>query len=278
MLHRFLIQHVTAAVRRSKPVIGGVLERKLYALQASNKLTNWVGSFLVGTAVVALALLTFLLANESSAAPQESKERLLETVLSASGDGIPWNQCERLESFAEDLRRILRGGPGKYQGNAVVCLGVLGDPRSKESLTVFLESGTGKVGEEEYLAKISVLWALGAIANQSEDDSVREYLERGTNLTYWAQKVRWQGPSKIQPVDLQTQLARSSMQALGLAATPKALEYLNTFDCHGASPCPLNDVLHDARETCRQINELAKNANILDRRKLLREYFAADQQ
>jgi len=184
-------------------------------------------------------------------------QRELDIVLKTQYDGIPWSECEHLG--VESIPYLIKAlkGPMRFAGNSVVCLGVLGDPKAIKPLEEFLETGYGVLSVPQYLSRTSVLWALGAIVNRSGDESGLEYLIKGLDQSVWNQRVRWSTPYNDTADDRNLQLARASMQGLGLAASPKALRAIQDYKCEKA-PCPLDDVRGDALQTCHAINEIAK--------------------
>jgi hypothetical protein len=93
------------------------------------------------------------------------------------------------------------------------------------------------------------------IANQSRDKMIIDYLKDGLDPAKWSTRVRWQSPNHSTSSNLNIYLARASMQALGLAASPEALDAIRSYKCD-VKPCPLEDVRGDALRTCHDINQM----------------------
>jgi hypothetical protein len=186
-------------------------------------------------------------------------QKTLDAILGTQYDGLPWSECEHLGLQSVPYLIKALQGPSRFTGNSVVCLGVLGDPKAVKPLEEFLEAGTGVLSPAQYLSKTSVLWALGAIINQSGDDADGglQYIIEGLEPSAWSHRLRWSTPYNDTADERNLQLARASMQALGLAATPKALHAIQGYKCERA-PCELDDVKADALQTCRAINDIAK--------------------
>lgn len=195
----------------------------------------------------------------------------LNSLLKTQASGIPWQECRGLGSGSVPaLMDVLdRKSPAASrspleQANAVVCLGVLGDPRAFKVLRGFLERAVGRPTLSEdahaaYLARANVPLSLGMIANQSGSTEVIDYLLGGVDPKYWG-KIRWKSPNHDDPDALGVYLAESALAALGVAARREVLEgpaKAKVYQvCQGRpTPCSLERAWQRALDTCRKINQ-----------------------
>jgi hypothetical protein len=215
---------------------------------------------LVETLAVSVCLL--LNGQEIGAFAFNGDQQLRQRVLQTEFDGVPWAECTQLGNesvpYLTGVLTIKNNHlvSDHSKANAVVCLGILGDPRAVGPLRNYLEAGRGRVSVAQYLGKVSVLWALGAIANQSRDERALQYLIEGLDSSVWSSRVHWVSPHHDTSAALNIHLARESMQALAISASAQALEAIEKA-CK-TSPCPMADSKADALTTWHELDELAK--------------------
>jgi len=149
---------------------------------------------------------------------------------------------------AVGILRDIRQRPGlkDYWQNAIIMHGVLGHTEVHAELVKFLEEDVTSVGAKPltitlspslYRAKLSVLRALGLLANQTSDErtknDIEQYLERGTRPSSWTERgIVWRGPyekDKKENRVRNTQLSEKAILALGFCKTDRVQEFLNSL-------------------------------------------------
>jgi len=179
-------------------------------------------------------LLTTLLLTMGQPAFAQSRQ-ILSFVQQVYIEGVPYDRVKKLnpDSALPELLNLL--GDTKHiksWPNIVVTLGMLGDERAVEPLISFLNRDMSgrRLSHSHYIAKSSVVMALGYIVNESKNKRALDFLIESATPEAWKQKsITWRSPYHRDEADLHKQLATMSVLGLGLSGDPSAAEKLKSM-------------------------------------------------
>jgi HEAT repeat protein len=148
--------------------------------------------------------------------------------------GMPYAEVVRFDpavSVPTLLEMLSDTKEKEYWPNIVVALGMLGDERAVDTLITFLEQDAkGSVlTHAEYIAKSSVVMALGYVINKSRSEKALNYLKEHVKPQSWRDKIQWTSPYHSTPDALDIQLSKMTILGLGLSGNPSAAETLTSL-------------------------------------------------
>ncbi len=182
-------------------------------------------------------------------------------------EGVPYEEAARFDPAASVpilLDMLADPKEADYWPNIVVTLGMLGDERAVDPLIQFLQQGaTAPLSHPQYIAKSSVVMALGYIVNKSGSEKALQFLVESTDPEVWTRRdIKWSSPYHSTEVERNRQLTIMSVLGLGLSGDPRAARVLRSLRQAPATPQAKNlraqipdvgDVLKDALQANQKI-------------------------
>ena len=156
-------------------------------------------------------------------------------------EGVPYEEAARFDPAASVpilLDMLADPKEAEYWPNTVVTLGMLGDERAVDPLIQFLQQGaTAPLSHPQYIAKSSVVMALGYIINKSRSEKALQFLVESTDPEIWARRdIKWSSPYHSTEVERNRQLTIMSILGLGLSGDPRAARVLRSLRQTSATP------------------------------------------
>jgi len=183
-------------------------------------------------AFVAISLALLLAALAAPAVGQENDLRSF--VDRVYIHGVPYEQASRFapETAVPALLAML-ADPAEEQHwpNIVVTLGMIGDERAVEPLLDFLQQDVeAPLSHDHYIAKSSVVMALGYVINKSGSRRALSFLIESTDPEVWNHRqMRWTSPYHRTEAERDRQLTTMSLLGLGLSGDPTAADVLRSL-------------------------------------------------
>jgi hypothetical protein len=149
-------------------------------------------------------------------------------------EGVPYEEAIRFDpAGAVPILLGMLADPReeKYWPNIVVTLGMLGDERAVDPLIQFLkEKATGPLSHSRYIAKTSVVMALGYIVNKNASKKALEFLIDSVDPVVWTRRgIVWKSPHHRTEAERNQQLSIMSILGLGLSGNHTALKFLRSL-------------------------------------------------
>jgi len=180
----------------------------------TDMLTNKRLSHLVGPIFLWLAFWFHV----SDSAAQELMD-VRQFVRQAFAHTVPYETASRYDSTAVPtlLRMLADSTEEQHWPNIVITLGMIGHESAVNPLVDFLVGDVPRpVSHPNYIAKTTVLMALGYLVNKSGNEKALTYLEAGLDPDIWSRRgITWISPYHDTADELHVQL--STMAAFGLA-------------------------------------------------------------
>jgi HEAT repeat protein len=144
----------------------------------------------------------------------------------------------------------------KYWPNIVVTLGMLGDERALDPLIQFLEEDAAvPLSHSRYIAKTSVVMALGYIVNKNGNKKALEFLIESIDPVVWTQRgIAWKSPYHRTEAARNQQLSIMSILGLALSGNQTALKILRSLRV------PATRQAASARAQIRGIDDILREA------------------
>lgn len=164
----------------------------------------------------------------SSEPPQEVKQFVSQTYI----HGVPYEQASKYDSRQVPELLAMLGNPQEEANwpNVVVVLGIIGDPQTVEPLIAFAGKGEGTLSHPQYIAKSSVLMALGYLINKSKDQKAFAFLTESLNPNVWQKRgLGWTSPYQAKMEERNLQLTKMAILGLALSGTPQAADALRSL-------------------------------------------------
>jgi hypothetical protein len=133
-------------------------------------------------------------------------------------EGVPYELVRRFDPQTTVpilLEMLANQGEEEHWPNVVVTLGMLGDARAVDPLIRFLEQDfDGTLSHAHYIAKSSVVMALGYLVNRSGNEQALQFLVESVDPDVWTSRgIRWLGP--YHKTDLERNRQLTTMSILG---------------------------------------------------------------
>jgi HEAT repeat protein len=150
-------------------------------------------------------------------------------------EGVPYEQAIRLDPTSGVpvlLGMLADPREEKYWPNIVATLGMLGDDRATDELIRFLERDIpGRpLSHPHYIAKTTVMMALGYIANKSGSPRALAYLKDSLSPGVWAARgINWISPYHATAEERNHQLSKMAILGLALSGDASAAEALRSL-------------------------------------------------
>lgn len=181
----------------------------------------------------ALACSVWML-HEKAAANQEQtsapyRQDIVEFVRQTFIHGVPYEQASKYDASVVPMLLRMLSDPKEesHWPNIVVTLGIIGEEKSSQSLINFLTVGEGRLSHSQYIAKSSVLMALGYLINKTGSERSLAYLKESLDPDVWARRnVRWVSPYHTTRAERDLQLSTMAVMGLALSGHSSARGWL----------------------------------------------------
>lgn len=156
-------------------------------------------------------------------------------------EGVPYDLVRRFDPQTAVpilLEMLANPGDEEHWPNVVVTLGMLGDARAVDPLIRFLEQDfDGTLSHAHYIAKSSVVMALGYLVNRSGNEQALQFLVESVDPDVWTRRgIRWLSPYHKTDLERNRQLTTMSILGLGLTGHPRAAGVLRSLQPGASSP------------------------------------------
>jgi hypothetical protein len=147
---------------------------------------------------------------------------------------LPYNEAARFDAATAVptlLEMLSDPKEEQYWPNIVIALGMLGDEKAVDPLIQFLtQEAAGPLSHSSYIAKTSVVMALGYIVNKSGSAKALEFLIESADPSVWTRrKLRWSSPYHRTDAGRNSQLTTMSILGMGLSGHPKAAKIMRSL-------------------------------------------------
>ncbi|MEK7992298.1 MAG: hypothetical protein AAB403_00695 [Planctomycetota bacterium] len=173
---------------------------------------------------IAYVTLVILMGCVSAVAqPADIKLFIRETYI----HGVPYEKASQFDLTAVPLllEMLASAQEERYWPNIVVTLGMIGDQRAVDPLIAFLSrSVRAELSHSHYVAKTSVLMALGYVINKTRNRTALNYLKESVEEpAVWGRRaIRWTSPYHASEDDRNSALSESAVIGLALSGEASA--------------------------------------------------------
>ncbi|MFN2452863.1 MAG: HEAT repeat domain-containing protein [Pyrinomonadaceae bacterium] len=142
--------------------------------------------------------------------------------------GVPYAKASSYSTEAVPvLLQMLRDPQDEpYRANIVATLGMIGDARAIQPLLDLFAEGSGKLSDQEFKVRKTIVMSLGYLLNKADNREAFEFLLQGLDPESWTKRVGWDSPDGISEENTKSQLTKMAIWGLALSGKPEAREAL----------------------------------------------------